>query len=203
MAHIKPLRALVYGLGAGAIGSLVQDLFFKATARVAPAAPRDAFQPRETEDLAERPGLDERNKEESRHIVHYAFGSAWGGAYGIVRESLPFVANVGGAVVWSTLVWTASDNLVLPTFRLAAWPKAYPWKIHAYAWAAHVAYGLALVGAYEALRARPLLLGLTALRIRRGVRALPGPARKPARRAAWQALAFGRRLPDLVEERVG
>jgi hypothetical protein len=219
MARIKPLEALAYGFAAGAIGAFLQNLFFKTTSKIAPAPPKDAFDPPEAEqknemptatvarrvveDLAQRPPLDEAGKEKAKHVVHYAFGSAWGAAYGLLRESVPALASVGGAVAWSSFVWMAADNFILPVFRLAGWPRSYPVKTHAYAWAAHVAYGLGVVGAYEALRARPLLVAATAFRVRRLASALPEPARKPARRAAWQAVALKRRLPELLDSRLG
>jgi hypothetical protein len=48
-------------------------------------------------------------------------------------------------------VWLLSDNLILPGFRLAAWPKAYPVPSHVYAISAHAVYGTAAFLAFAAL----------------------------------------------------
>jgi hypothetical protein len=55
------------------------------------------------------------------------------------------------AAGFATGVWLVSDNLILPAFRLAAWPQAYPLRTHAYAWAAHLVYGAAVFASYQAL----------------------------------------------------
>src|SRR5262249_48323085 len=101
--HPTPLGAVLRGLWAGAAGALAQNLFFLATRRIAPQTPRDVFQPPEeiqkqepatetvarrvVEGLAARP-LSAARKQLGGSLVHHGFGAAWGGLYGLARESL-------------------------------------------------------------------------------------------------------------------
>ena len=160
-----PLVALGCGILAGVIGAGLQTAFFKATNKVAPKTPKDAFDPPESEQKAEsatktvarrsveglmqRGPASEQTLERGAGVVHYAFGGLWGGAYGLVRESFHRRPGLLTTVAFSALVWTASDNVILPLFKLGAWPAAYPLKTHVYALAAHVVYGAAVVGVYE------------------------------------------------------
>ena len=102
---------------------------------------------RTAEGLMQRGPLDDATKSAAGSAVHYAFGAAWGGLYGLARESTGVSALGFGA-----LVWMASDNLLLPLFRLAAWPQRYSLKEHHYALQAHFVYGLSTAAAYALLR---------------------------------------------------
>jgi uncharacterized membrane protein YagU involved in acid resistance len=217
MPRVKPLQALLFGAAAGAIGSFVQNVFFKATAKVQPKTPESSFdppepqqkheQPTETiarrvvEDLAQAGPLDPDQRPKARTIVHFAYGSLWGCAYGLVRESLPGLASGGGILAWGTTVWMLSDNLILPAFKLSPSATEIPGKVHAYAWAAHLAYAATVVGSYELLRHRPALLALGALRMRRRLAWLPEPARAPAKKIGVKLWEVGRKLPFVVEDR--
>jgi hypothetical protein len=215
MGLIKPLEALVYGAIAGAVGSLAQNLFFKATRKVAPTPPEDAFDPPEAEqaseqptqtvarrvveDLMERGPISDEQKEESLAIVHFPFGSAWGAAYGLLRESVPALDPVAAAIGTGTVVWAVSDNLILPAFQLAGWPQAYPVKNHLYAWAAHLVYGSAVWGAYELLRGRPWMTVAAAIASRRMAGRLPARVRPTARKALAAARVVTRKAGGVKE----
>lgn len=194
-----PGRAVAVGLVAGAFGSLVQSLFFGATKRIAPSPPADAFSPPEpaqrsetetqtaarrvVEDLAHR-DLPPDAKEAAGQLVHFAFGSAWGGLYGLLRGGHRRPFGPLGLAAFSLGVWGVSDNLILPVFRLAGPPIAYPLKSHAYAITAHLAYGAAVWTAFELLgpaSGKTLFALGSALW---GTRRLPASLRGPARRAA-------------------
>jgi len=156
---------LVRGLIAGAIGAGIQSLFFKATSRLAPkptelppgvAKPEPEAQKessletvarRFVEGLMQRGPLEKDAKARAASVVHYGFGALWGGLYALARESAPLPPTLFGAVVW-----LASDNLILPAFRVAAWPQRYSLREHHYALHAHFAYGLGTAGAYALLR---------------------------------------------------
>jgi hypothetical protein len=169
----SPLGALARGLVAGAVGAGVQSLFFLATKRWMPKpseVPPELSKPepeargetsletvarRTTEGLMQRGPLDAGTKQAASSAVHYAFGAAWGGLYGLARETTP-VSPIG----FGAIVWMASDNFLLPLFRLAAWPKHYSLKEHHYALQAHFAYGLGTAAAYAVMRdAGPMPLG--------------------------------------------
>ena len=180
----SPLGAVLRGMIAGAIGAGVQSLFFKATAQWRPQPtnlPPDLRKPepeaqdesslqtvarRTVEGLMQRGPLDAETKAAAGSAVHYLFGAAWGGLYALCRESFrtsPVLFGLG--------VWMASDNVILPAFRLAAWPQKYRLLEHHYALQAHFAYGLGTAATYAVLRdvgAAPLaaLPALVALQAR-------------------------------------
>jgi hypothetical protein len=169
----SPLGALLRGLAAGAIGAGAQSLFFFATKKWRPSPteiPPGSGKPeveaigetnietvarRTTEGLMRRGPLDAASKSAAGSLVHYAFGAAWGGLYGLARETTR-VSSLG----FGAVVWMASDNLLLPAFRLTAWPARYSVKEHHYALQAHFVYGVSTAAAYAVLRdVGPLPLG--------------------------------------------
>jgi hypothetical protein len=178
--HIRPtpFGALVRGLAAGAVGAGVQDLFFKATSKIAPATPKGVFSPPERDQIEEnatetvarrfvqlfmqRP-LSAEGKAKGATIVHYAFGAGLGGVYGLLRETVPGLQKPAGVLAYSFGVWMVGDNILIPAFRLGALPTAYPPKVHAYALAAHVVYGFAVAASYEAMRPRSIATVASAL----------------------------------------
>jgi uncharacterized membrane protein YagU involved in acid resistance len=202
MGRVKPLEAMLYGAVAGALGSLAQNLFFRATRRLAPQAssdgdgepPTQALGRRVVEGLMQRP-LQTAALAKAGAIVHYSFGTAWGVAYGVTRETFPRLGTWPGTAAWSTLVWAASEHVLLPVFKLAKWPTAYPPRVHAYYWAAHLLYGAAVCNAYEALRDRPWLGAASTIAMWRRLRALPAPLRPRLRRPLLLP-ARARRLRD-------
>lgn len=208
-----PLGALWRGAIAGAIGAGVQSLFFRATKRLTPTSTTidpehgkpelaargesslETTARRFVEGMMIRGPLLGRAKARAAMAVHYGFGAAWGGLYGLWAES----AERAPGSLFGLAVWMASDNLLLPAFRLAAWPQRYRLAEHHYAVHAHLVYGAATQASYAALRqigpgkalaALPAILGLQALA---WLRRTP-PGRLLARRQAlpqriwWGAL---------------
>jgi hypothetical protein len=202
----SPLGALARGLLAGALGAGLQSLFFRATSKWAPeptpVRPEDsspAHEPTESglealgrrwvEDLMQRRPLGEVAKRRVATAVHYLFGAAWGGLYGLARESFHAPGTVFGA-----MVWLVSDNLLLPAFRLAGWPNQYRLAEHRYALQAHLVYGLGTAGAYALLRdvgPVPLaaLPAVVALQARAWALRTP-PGRLVQRRQPWPKRFF-------------
>jgi hypothetical protein len=185
MRKRSPVVALAEGLLAGALGAAVQSLFFASTQKLAPRPPKDAFVPpdpvqrdeRETEtvarraveDLAGRGPLSPDAKQLGGQVVHYAFGAGWGGLYGLARATWPQLASPLGVGAFSLAVWAVGDNVIVPLFRLGAWPQKYPPRTHAYAIAAHLAYGAGVAGAFALVERAPWLAAaaLTAIARRR------------------------------------
>lgn len=170
MGSLTPLGALGRGLVAGAAGSDVIDLFFRLTRRIAPGPPsgfeppepvQKEEQPTETiarrlaEGLMQRGPLEARVKARAGTAVHYAYGAAWGGLYGLTRESFRAAACAPSALAFGALVWGAG-LVLLPWFRLAPWAHRVPLAAHAYHLASHMVYGMGTWAAYEALRPRTL-----------------------------------------------
>ena len=208
MAHVSPFGAVLRGLAAGVAGAAVQTAFFKATAKITPKAPKDAFHPPEeeqqnemaTQTVARRvveglmhggPLTDEQ-KGKGAQIVHYSFGGMWGGLYGLTVETFPGWKGVLGTTAFSSIVWMVSDNFILPFFRLSAWPQASPAKNPLYAWVAHLAYGAGLLLTYRSLTSgvAAVAAGYSATRFARRTEAvLPAPVVRSAVKPAVRFLA--------------
>ncbi len=203
----SPLGALVRGMVAGMAGAALQSLFFRATARWSPeptsVAPANGGKPareqsentletagrRVVEGLMKRGPLRAAEKRRAATAVHYLFGAAWGGLYGLWRES-----GRSSGTAFGALVWLASDNLILPAFRLAGWPRRYRLAEHGYALQAHLAYGVGTAAAYALLRdvgAAPLaaLPALIALQARAWALRTP-PGRLLQRAQPWPKRFF-------------
>jgi hypothetical protein len=180
-----PFRCWVEGLIAGAIGAGVQTIFFRATASIAPKPAPDAYQPPEREQqgeiatqtvarrvaegLAQRGPLEGKAKERAGNLVHYGFGAAWGGLYGLLRASHPSLRGPLGVIGFSSAVWMAGDNIILPAFRLGGLPHRYSLRSHAYALAAHLAYGAGVAGTLTLADHLDAVAGLTVLAAGRGL----------------------------------
>jgi hypothetical protein len=85
--------------------------------------------------------LDESEKETAGAVVHYAFGAAMGGVYGIAAEVAPEVCAALG-LPFGAVFWLAADELTVPLLGLAKPPTEYPLSTHAYSLASHLVYGL-------------------------------------------------------------
>lgn len=210
MSRRSPLGALCTGLIAGFAGALAQSLFFAATRRLAPAPSPDAFTPvepeqqnelptqtvarRVTEHLARRGPLEHPNA--AAQAVHLGFGSAWGALYGLAAGTLPRLATPKGGLAFGMAVWFLSDDVLLPAFRLSAWPHHYPVKTHAYAIAAHAVYGAIVASTFAALgrAATPAVAAVGSLWLTRRVPRLVRPA---ARRAVNRSLRVALPVRDV------
>jgi uncharacterized membrane protein YagU involved in acid resistance len=212
MKRVTPLGALLRGVAAGLAGAVAQDIFFAVTKRLAPAPAKDIFAPPEIEQEGEMPtqtvarrfveGLAVRGPIQhealSGHVVHHAFGTAWGGVYGIMAASVPRLDTLRGGLGFGVAVWLSSDNLLLPLFRLSAWPQDYPVKTHAYALVAHFAYGAAVYAVFRALeRVSPVVIAAVGAAVL--TRKLPKPLRRPARRFARKSIRFALPAREIVQ----
>jgi hypothetical protein len=216
MKRITPLGALGRGLVAGAIGAAALPLFFKLTARVAPKS-QPAFDPPEREQKSEQPPqtvarrvveklmargpLGQARKETGGQIVQHAFGAAWGGAYGLVRETWPDVPSPLAAAALGLAAYGASSLVILPAFRLAPGPNELTLRHHMYGLVMHLYYAATVWGAYEMARPKMLatLGGIAwALKTRLGLRSKVPKGLQPAAGGLVEALARLRAkdLPD-------
>ncbi len=80
-------------------------------------------------------------KEVAGAVVHYAFGAAMGGVYGIATEVAPEV-SVGLGLPFGAVFWLTADELAVPLLGLAKPPDQYPLSTHVYSLASHLVYGL-------------------------------------------------------------
>ena len=116
----------------------------------------------ETDDAAERVAaavatglfdhaLTKREKEAAGTVVHYAFGATTGALYGATVELLPEAA-LGAGLPFGALVWLAADEGLVPLLGLSKSPAEYPPRIHLYAFASHLVYGLTTETVRRAVR---------------------------------------------------
>lgn len=204
---VTPLGALARGAIAGAAGSLAQNVFFRATSRVTPESPPDAFYPPEREQreetktqtvarravdhLIQRGPLEKPSKAKLGQAIHFGFGAGWGALYGLTRETFPATSTLAGVTAFSLTVWDVSENVLLPSFKLAGWATDYPLPVHGYAIAAHLVYGAAVWATYEALRPTSTALAGSILwalwkggKLRRAMPKAIRPSRRSILRAA-------------------
>jgi len=209
MSLRSPLGAFCAGLAAGLAGALAQSLFFAGTRGLAPQPPREAFAPvepeqreelptqtvarRVTEQLALRGPLE--HPAAASQVVHLAFGSAWGSLYGLAAGTLPHLGTLKGGLTFGMVVWLVSDDVLLPAFRLSAWPHHYPVKSHLYAIAAHAVYGAVVASTFAALgrAATPAAAALGSLWVTRRV---PRLVRPTARRAVDRGIRLALPVRD-------
>lgn len=85
-------------------------------------------------------------RDESRKaapIVHYAFASAVGSAYGVTAEYAPQVKKFAG-VPFGAALFLGADEVALPALKLSRGPREYPLSAHLYGLSSHLVYGLTI-----------------------------------------------------------
>ena len=95
--------------------------------------------------------LEKDEKETAGAVVHYAFGAAMGGVYGIAAEVAPEV-SAGLGLPFGAVFWLAADEVTVPLLGLAKPPTEYPLSTHAYSLASHLVYGLTAEAVRRAVR---------------------------------------------------
>ena len=85
--------------------------------------------------------LDGKEKSVAGQFMHYGFGTAVGGAYGVLNEYVPGVSQ-GGGLPFGAGLMILSDELAVPAAGLSAPPHRKPLSTHLYGLAAHLVYGL-------------------------------------------------------------
>lgn len=85
--------------------------------------------------------LNKEEKEKAGAVVHYAYGAAMGGVYGVAAEVAPEICT-GLGLPFGAVFWIAADEITVPLLGLAQPPTRYPLSTHAYALASHLVYGL-------------------------------------------------------------
>lgn len=88
-------------------------------------------------------GLTRDEKQKAGPIVHYAFASAVGSAYGAAAEYAPNVKKFAG-VPFGAALFIGADEVALPVFKLSRGPREYPISAHLYGLSSHLVYGLTI-----------------------------------------------------------
>ena len=84
-------------------------------------------------------------------LVHYAFGTLMGVAYGMTAEVWE-VPTVGWGGVFGTALWLGTDLVSVPAVGFARWPEEEPAAAHLTHWMAHMVYGVGMEGTRRLLR---------------------------------------------------
>jgi hypothetical protein len=84
--------------------------------------------------------LTEDEKRWAGPLVHYAFGTAVGGLYGVLAEKQPRV-TAGAGLPFGTVFWLVADETAVPLFGLSEPPSRYPPSVHFYALVSHWVFG--------------------------------------------------------------
>lgn len=196
-------KGAVAGMIGGLIGTWVMTQFQKLMSLQAGAEqaqetkysqdPREPVSPTErvadilSQSLRGRP-VSQEHKALAGQLVHYGYGTAMGGAYGVLAEAFPqHVKGVG--MRYGAALWLAGDEVALPLLKLAAPPTAYPLSTHALALAAHLVYGLSTHVACRGTR--QLLEGELPETLRRPTERMATPREEPARLDYAEFVATG------------
>jgi hypothetical protein len=84
----------------------------------------------------------EETKTALSYLVHWGISMAMSGVYGAVRGPVG-APDIRGGLALGNGLWFCGDELAMPLLGLTDGPTAYPPALHAHAWGAHLAYGLA------------------------------------------------------------
>ncbi len=79
------------------------------------------------------------------------YGSAWGMLYGLLQASYPRPPAAFGAI-YGFMVWLIGPAFLVPAMRLMGRPSEEPVARSAALITGHLAYGVALATAFEALQ---------------------------------------------------
>src|SRR5215212_6601084 len=83
-------------------------------------------------------------------VIHLVYGSAWGLLYGLLQASYPRPPAAFGAI-YGFMVWLIGPAFLVPAMRLMGRPSEEPVARSAALITGHLAYGVALGTAFEAL----------------------------------------------------
>jgi len=170
-------RSTAKGLAAGAIGGLAatwimgyaQTAFHKVAGELAHAggngspAPQRPHMPAAEDEpatvkaavaIARAAGRDlaPERREAAGSLVHYAYGTLIGAAYGAAAEHSDLPRTASGAAFGSAL-WLLADEVAVPALKLARPARDYPAEVHAVALCSHLAYSVTTELIRRALRA--------------------------------------------------
>jgi hypothetical protein len=160
----EPWKGLAAGVIGGLAATIIMSQFQAAWGKASEALRReeDSYS-REEEDqqdedatmkaagmLAAAGGsrLSHEEKKKARPLVHYAFGSAMGAAYGLANEFAPVGRKMLNPLLsgsgFGTALFLGADEWAVPALGLAESAKKSPVSSHIYGWASHLVYGLTL-----------------------------------------------------------
>ena len=160
--HLTPLGALGRGLLAGIAGTAVMTAYQELMAKANDSKAGDDAKAPTWEDapapaqVARRilKGLFREDVPAEKiplltNVVHWAYGTAWGGAYGLVQGTVRTHPLLNGAIFGAS-VWGLSYAQLVP-MGLYQPPWEYPAKTVAKDLSYHLLYGLGVAASFDAL----------------------------------------------------
>lgn len=82
-----------------------------------------------------------RDKDRAGELVHYAFGTLNGAAYGALAEKSP-IARAAGGTLFGAVLFVVADETLAPLLRFSRPPHKYPLRSHLYGLASHMVYSV-------------------------------------------------------------
>lgn len=138
----KDTSSLLKGLVAGAIGGLVATAVKSMAEKIYP--PRVHGEPEPPEVVAEKLAghpLDDSTKAVASEAIHWVFGAAAGGFYGVLAELYPAVTSKSGATFGLTLMSLTHEG-ALPALGLSETPEDQTLREKTSEGATHILYGV-------------------------------------------------------------
>jgi hypothetical protein len=158
----SPTRSLVRGAVAGLAGTAAMTGYQTAVAIGRGATVREAVAPKPPGSWEEAPapaqvgyrflhGVLRQDPSPARanlftNVVHWTYGAAWGGLYGLVQDRAQGGVPMRGAVLGSVVF--GSSYVILPAMRIYDPPWEYEPRTLAIDWSYHLVYGLATAFAF-------------------------------------------------------
>ena len=150
------LRNILVGMGAGLSAAWAmnrfQALLISASERLGPSRAGGEEETPATLEAAERVSeaatgqpVPSELEDVAESAVHYGFGAALGGLYGVLGTWRPEVRAAFGTAYGAAAALIADETLV-PALGLAPPPHKVPAPTHAYAFVSHLVFGAALEG---------------------------------------------------------
>ncbi|URW75921.1 DUF1440 domain-containing protein [Sphingomonas donggukensis] len=154
----RPLVGLAAGVAAGLAASAVMALFQAKTAKAFdaegdPADSATAKAANAAKLLATGEPMRRIDRPAGGQVVHYVFGAALGGAYGLAAEYRPGIATGFGSA-YGLLTSAVFDEAAVPALGFGDAPTETPLGVHLYGVSSHLVYGLALEGVRALLGGR-------------------------------------------------
>jgi putative membrane protein len=150
-----PLKGLLAGLAGGFVGTLAMTAAQAAMTKIMASNSSNGGEKNNgqadkpsTEKVADAVAenvfdhdLSEREEKIAGQVVHYGFGTAMGGLYGVVCEYIP-TEVLGGGAPFGTAVMLGADEIAVPALKLSDPPWKHPASTHMYAFVSHLVYGV-------------------------------------------------------------
>ncbi len=138
----KDNLSLLKGFAAGALGGLVATAAKSVAEKMYP--PRTEGEPAPPAVLAEKIAghpLDANTKENAAEVIHWVFGVATGGFYGVLAELYPQVTAKNGATFGLTLM-SLTHGGALPALGLKEQPEDQSPREYSSEASTHIVYGV-------------------------------------------------------------